>query len=387
MNKFGIASLSCLGTLAVIAGGTAVGLNIPTIKDKVVEYLKSELSIEDTNSTKPDVDSPNLDENVKKDILIHIPEEVSYDEFSATSINENVLLIYGTAYSEFSGFYIYDIETNKYTKVCDFGREWGVKKYFDNGDVIISGLAAARGCRATFYYKNSTKEAIKILDKGDITSVYNIDDNKCVLSSNISSGIYIVDLETFEIVKSLDNVNFCGAFIKMEEDKYLVLSNSPDSDSANGKGYIYDYLENTMTPVDSITSLKYFNSYLDLGNGKYILMFSYGDEKCVLFDYSTLSTETILTSTVYKAFYITDNLIGLSGYGSTSSPTALSIYNVETNEIILTTDYGGYYSYVEKNSDGTYTIGGDSVRLNESIRYDAEKNEIISYDYTYIFDD
>ena len=35
MNKFGVFTLTALGTLGVVAGGTAIAVNTPQIKDKL----------------------------------------------------------------------------------------------------------------------------------------------------------------------------------------------------------------------------------------------------------------------------------------------------------------------------------------------------------------
>ncbi len=75
MNKFGTILLTTLCTLGVVAGGTAITLNIPAVKDKIVSYYTD-------SSIDPSIDTT---ENLYNSVLTKLSK---FTEYKVTSIKD-----------------------------------------------------------------------------------------------------------------------------------------------------------------------------------------------------------------------------------------------------------------------------------------------------------
>ncbi len=60
MNKFGVFTLTALGTLGVVAGGTAIALSTPQVQDKLKDHYSETIVVEVPGQTEPEEPTINI---------------------------------------------------------------------------------------------------------------------------------------------------------------------------------------------------------------------------------------------------------------------------------------------------------------------------------------
>ncbi len=371
MNKFGIASLSCLGTLAVIAGGTAVGLNIPTIKDKVAVYFN------DNNVSESAGNVDNNEDNSKIDVikLTNLPEELLGKDIDAEKMNENLYLITASSSADVDGFYVYD--TNKHQCVEHNSGDSKYSSYkLANGNFFI--YSKNQNARGFYYYNIETNESTYINEGFYLCTFYKLTDNLYAGISFGQSDFFIVNIDNFEVMSGPENSDYLQGFIKMEEGKYLVFSSLSDEKFVK----IYDLSTNSFTELEFPYDASLFSKYQALGDNKYFLSFSLGKNSKLIFDYNSLTFQVVdtgFTSSVLYILSLKNDLYLLSSF------SAFSVYDASTNEVIYTSSDFGRFDTVIENEDGTYTFCNSSpnTSLSVEIIFDIENREVVSYNYVY----
>ncbi len=243
MNKFGTITLTALGTLGVVAGGTAIALNVPTVQEKIKEHF-TEPVVEQPSEDIPVVEEPTININLG-DYEFSLDEENKTATIVSYSGTDSAVLIPSTFSVDTDGAYV---EGEDYT-VTGIGEGAFKGNTYIESVVIPEGIVnigneTFRNCYRLCSV--SIPSTITTFGRNAFTSCYGL------IDVELTEGISVLGENAFSGCGSLRNIEIPSSVTKIEQFAFSSCSSLSRVILSEGLVQINSYAFSNCTSLKSI---------------------------------------------------------------------------------------------------------------------------------------